>query len=441
MQTMLDKINAQMSIGARLGLVSGLFIASSAVVTTIFVMQAQSQIEFSAKESEGGAYLMQVWDALESGSRVDADQAGAVFDSAAAVSAFNSAATEDDKIDTGLALITAVADGSNLTLDPELDSFYAMDAATIRIPTLWAAAQEFEQAVLSTAEATQRDMMINVEASNLEAAGAAAVHSMEAAMEDNASGETRAALTGPTSAITEAVSNLLAAGRAAAPGQRIDADSQSFKSAIGASWRATAEELIQLCDARVSRLSSDLMMQLGIIGLLLAIASASAWVVASGLGTRFEGLTESMDRLNAGDLEVEVPHASDSCETGKIAQTLVALKKGMAERVVVEQERVAKATEQARVVETLASGLKGLAEGDLTGRIDGQFPREYEQLRSDFNAAIDKLQSAMKAVIANAGGIRSGAGEISQAADDLSRRTEQQAASLEQTAAALDETS
>lgn len=41
---MLDKINANMSIGARLALVSGLFVASSAVVTSIFVMQAQSQI-------------------------------------------------------------------------------------------------------------------------------------------------------------------------------------------------------------------------------------------------------------------------------------------------------------------------------------------------------------------------------------------------------------
>ncbi len=109
------------------------------------------------------------------------------------------------------------------------------------------------------------------------------------------------------------------------------------------------------------------------------------------------------------------------------------------ERTRNEQERAAKAAEQARVVEVLASNLKHLSDGDLTGRILEVFPGDYEKLRADFNLAMDKLQDAMQAIVLNASGIRTGAGEISQAADDLSRRTEQQAASLEETAAALDE--
>jgi methyl-accepting chemotaxis protein len=104
-----------------------------------------------------------------------------------------------------------------------------------------------------------------------------------------------------------------------------------------------------------------------------------------------------------------------------------------------EEERAAKAAEQARVVENLAASLKRLAEGDLTASIGQPFAPDYEQLRADFNVAMDKLLSAMKTIVTNAGAIRSGAGEISQAADDLSRRTEQQAASLEETAAALDQ--
>jgi methyl-accepting chemotaxis protein len=104
-----------------------------------------------------------------------------------------------------------------------------------------------------------------------------------------------------------------------------------------------------------------------------------------------------------------------------------------------EEERAARAAEQARVVQSLAGGLKQLSDGNLTSRINETFPADYEQLRSDFNAAMGNLQETMKTVVVNAGGIRSGAGEISQAADDLSKRTEQQAASLEETAAALDE--
>ena len=104
-----------------------------------------------------------------------------------------------------------------------------------------------------------------------------------------------------------------------------------------------------------------------------------------------------------------------------------------------EQERAAKAEEQAHVVQKLAENLKALSDGDLTARITEVFAGDYEQLRTDFNAAMARLQETMQTVLTSTGGISTGAGEISQAADDLSRRTEQQAASLEETAAALEE--
>jgi methyl-accepting chemotaxis protein len=62
-----------------------------------------------------------------------------------------------------------------------------------------------------------------------------------------------------------------------------------------------------------------------------------------------------------------------------------------------------------------------------------------EELRSNFNAAIENLRDTMRAIGGNADAIANGAKEISVAADSFSRRTEQQAASLEQTAAALEE--
>lgn len=104
-----------------------------------------------------------------------------------------------------------------------------------------------------------------------------------------------------------------------------------------------------------------------------------------------------------------------------------------------EEERAQRSADQAKVVSSLASGLQGLSEGDLTCQIHQTFAEEYEQLRSDFNAAVSKLAEAMRGVVLNADGIRTSAGEISQAADDLSRRTEGQAATLEQTAASLEE--
>jgi len=109
------------------------------------------------------------------------------------------------------------------------------------------------------------------------------------------------------------------------------------------------------------------------------------------------------------------------------------------ERVANERERAEKAAAQALVVESLATGLNELSAGDLRMRLDEPFSAEYEQLRRDYNGAVDKLEEAMSVISANASAISGSAAEVSQAADDLSRRTEQQAATLEETAAALDE--
>jgi len=90
-------------------------------------------------------------------------------------------------------------------------------------------------------------------------------------------------------------------------------------------------------------------------------------------------------------------------------------------------------------VEKLAQCLTDLADGDLAQRIDKPFIPSLDRLRTDFNAASEKLKRAMTLVSENAGAISSGSNEIRSAADDLARRTEQQAASIEETAAALEE--
>jgi methyl-accepting chemotaxis protein len=95
--------------------------------------------------------------------------------------------------------------------------------------------------------------------------------------------------------------------------------------------------------------------------------------------------------------------------------------------------------ERALVANSIGVGLSKLAAKDLTYRMEGEIPDAYRKLQTDFNAAIEQLEGAMKNVTEGVSAIHSGTQEISSASDDLSRRTEQQAASLEETAAALDQ--
>ncbi|USQ97540.1 methyl-accepting chemotaxis protein [Caulobacter sp. RL271] len=96
-------------------------------------------------------------------------------------------------------------------------------------------------------------------------------------------------------------------------------------------------------------------------------------------------------------------------------------------------------TKRVEAVNEIGEALTLLARGDLQQRIDKAFIPELDQLRLDFNQALETLQSAMQQVGRTAETIKAGTEEIRSSSDDLSKRTEQQAASLEETAAALDE--
>jgi|CXWL01.1.fsa_nt_gi methyl-accepting chemotaxis protein len=332
---MFDKINSKMSIGTRLALVSGLFVASSALVTSFMVGKAVDEIGFSNKESAGTDYLGEVWGAIRSGDQIDQSVAQDNFSAGAAASTFQAAQNDFDRLSAGLALITAVADGSNLTLDPELDSFYAMDAATVKIPALLAASVELERQASASGDPAQRQLLLTIASDRVTAAAAAAVGSMEAAIANNASGETRQALSQSVSSLTDGAAALVSA----AQGAGVGAERAVFATTTDAAWRATAEELSRLLDVRVANKQSELTFQLALVALFLAAAGGLAWLVSSGLGRRFKALTETMDHLREGDFKVHVPHTEDGHETGKIAGTLQFLRDGMAERVEADARR------------------------------------------------------------------------------------------------------
>ena len=104
----------------------------------------------------------------------------------------------------------------------------------------------------------------------------------------------------------------------------------------------------------------------------------------------------------------------------------------------VGKARAEAAAQQAHIVDTLAEGLKNLADGNLTFRI-GEFPEAYVQVRDDFNDAMARLQETIQAIAAAAREVSNATAEISVSTTDLSQRTEEQAASLEQTSAAMEQ--
>ena len=96
-------------------------------------------------------------------------------------------------------------------------------------------------------------------------------------------------------------------------------------------------------------------------------------------------------------------------------------------------------TARIKAVAEIASALSDLADGKLDRRITMPLTPELDQLRTDYNKALEGLEEAMTQVKGATSTIGEGMSEINTAASDLSQRTEQQAASLEETVAALSE--
>ena len=194
----------------------------------------------------------------------------------------------------------------------------------------------------------------------------------------------------------------------------------------------------------------------GALVTLLAVAGISIGTIL-GVKRAIQGIAGATEKLAAGDNNQDLDKIARGDELGAIVGSLgvfrdnqlrlatmreeqeAAAAREEATRAQAETERAKAQAEQAAVVSALANGLSRLSQGDLTHAIDQAFPEDYEALRSDFNAAVDKLREAMQVIVATSSQIGSSAEEIAGASDDLSRRTEQQAASLEETAAALDE--
>jgi methyl-accepting chemotaxis protein len=215
---------------------------------------------------------------------------------------------------------------------------------------------------------------------------------------------------------------------------------KQFEALEGAMGKVTD---VMATDAMASITSANANADLARIMIAIVVAAGLliAGLLAFGIGALFikpvKKITDAMTRLAGGDESIEAPYVGRGDEIGAMGGALAAFKQAAVDHR--EAQKILQVKNEAVVNESFGAGVSRLAAGDLTYRLEQDVPEAYEQLKRNFNAAMDKLQAAMRGINDNTGGVKTAASEISHAADDLSRRTEQQAASLEETAAALDE--
>ncbi len=169
----------------------------------------------------------------------------------------------------------------------------------------------------------------------------------------------------------------------------------------------------------------------------VVIVAAVIWVISRSITQPVQALEGRMRSLADGDTGTPIPGLDGRDEVAGMAAAVEVFREGAVARIAAEAAKAQADADQAFIVSLVSHKLSNLAEGDLTARIDEQVPPSYDDLKHNYNGAIEKLRDLI-GVISNASeNIRTGSTEIAAASDDLARRTESNAASLEQTSAAL----
>jgi methyl-accepting chemotaxis protein len=237
----------------------------------------------------------------------------------------------------------------------------------------------------------------------------------------------------------------------------MDATSRTFQTALEADLRYQYRESEGLKSSASRVEKSSITVTLVCLALLLAVIIGSVLMTIANIARPINAMTEIMRRLAHQDMTAVVIGIGRADEIGAMAEAVQVFKNNALERSKLEAEAanfqtnldrklreseeagLAAGRDQQTVVNGITAALAKLAGGDLTARFTQDVGAGYQNLKRDFNGAMETLQQTMRSIAANASGVQSGAGEITKASDDLARRTEQQAASLEETAAALDQ--
>jgi methyl-accepting chemotaxis protein len=157
---------------------------------------------------------------------------------------------------------------------------------------------------------------------------------------------------------------------------------------------------------------------------------------------RGQGIAGTYARVGRGGKRVYLqasynPVVNAEDEVVRVVKCGLEVTRSEQERLLGIERSAADAAKKTAVVDLLKGGLKQLAAADLTVRLGGRLGPDYEEVSTDFDDAVHKLQSAIVEVARNSGSMRNETKQISKASSDLTHRFGAQLSALDQTSSAF----
>ena len=263
------------------------------------------------------------------------------------------AASGDDAIGALRDLMSRIGDQSGLVLDPDLDSFYTMDALTAKVPDI---ADEIEAIARLAAASMAKGEVSTEERANylvnkigLKSTASQLAADIAAGYRGNADGSLKSHLEAEVVAANSALETFgHEVGRMIEQQQGRDATPEAVHKLGGdteaAIWRLRDQmraELDRLLQARIDRFNGELQRMLGMtFALLVASVLCVIAMIRFGVTRPINRLTDAMSGLASGDMSIAVPGLGSQDELGAMAKAVQVFKDNMieAERLRAEQQ-------------------------------------------------------------------------------------------------------
>lgn len=335
-------------------------------------------------------------------------------------------------------LIVTVCDTSNLTLDPDIYTYYLMDTYCTKIPNFseqTAVMRDLGVQVLATKNLTpliHQQLIINKTLMDkFNKIGIKNNFNKVIAEKPDLSTKfdaTIQSLMTQATAVTQLLDNGLLNNNLT---MTISNYSDNFSKLLSLSKklaRDTSQSLDQLVQVRVHKIQFALYMNIIIatIGLLATIYLFAGFYLS--VMTSIKTLIQASEKLAQGDLTTTITLETQD-ELLRVASSFNTMRDSLSNMIADLQT----------VINDTTHVLNSLSKGDLTQKITKEYKGAFSDLKVYVNMTVDSLEKLISNIKFATKTIHHEATEIAKGNNDLAKRTTQQAAFLEETSASIEQ--
>jgi methyl-accepting chemotaxis protein len=438
---------SQLTISGKLTLAYLLFLLPLGFLSYRAIAATEDLIAFAAREIAGVHYVSRIQAAQLTTAR-GGDSASAVanvhaaaqgseapFDIGTYVQGLLTALDGKDRPVAAQAaadLISKVADASNLTLDPDLDSFYSQDALTVKIPTAIAQATAFQTkaAEISGRTPTVDDLVvIKMAQSALQQTLDGLDSDIDTAAKSNPDRTVAGAVKAAADKVRAASAALFTANPDIAAEVRANVRPLlDALDALAAVAEADSRETEHLLAARIARFRSSEIMGIVIALTLFLIAMAYTMIVVQRNTVRpLRTLTRDMERLAKQDLTVDIPPSDRVDELGAMIGAVRVFKESLI------------SAEQMRLDRVALEGVTESGRRETMMDLAARFETKVGAVVEDVASAVSDLQTTARSMALSSEETAQRSAQVEAASEEASRNVQGVVAATEQLSASIQE--